>query len=357
MIAYYILDPSKVAFTIPYINHSIAWYGIFFALGFFLGLALFRKLLIQYFFFHSELVPFDIRSSKKREREDSFHEWKKRWQLFKDKAALTPYPGRKWMERKASAARVDEFLKRRSFEKLYQSQVYSIEEKTAIFADQIVFYIILGTVIGARLGHILFYEPLSYFISHPFEVLKVWEGGLASHGGILGILISLYFFSKKYKSAIPQFSAALLLDLLVIPSALVSVCIRLGNFMNQEILGTPSNLPWSVMFLHPIDGSIPIPRHPVQLYEALFYFVLFFVLLFLFYKKLPAWKQGMLSGLFFFTVFAFRIVIEFFKAKEGVLLPEGSWLSMGQVLSFPLVFFGVYLLNRSLFTRLPKQAS
>lgn len=283
-----IVDPAKIAFTIPFIHHQIAWYGVIFAGGFFVGLSLFRNLVFRYLKFHSRL---------------SLEEMKK---------------------------------------------------KATLFADQIVFYIILGTVIGARLGHILFYEPFSFYLSHPLEIFKIWEGGLASHGGICGIMIALIFFYKKHKGDLPGLSPAVLLDLLIIPSAFVSMCIRIGNFMNQEILGTPSNLPWAVTFLHPIDGSMPISRHPVVLYEALFYLGVFIFLLSLFRKGVEAKKEGYLSGLFFLFVFLFRIFVEFFKAKEGVILPEGSLISMGQILSVPFVFLGGYLLLNS---KLKKTAS
>lgn len=273
-----IVDPAKVAFTIPFLHHQIAWYGVIFAGGFFVGLSLFRNLVFRYLQFHSNL------------------------------------------------------------------SLLEMKRKATLFADQIVFYIILGTVIGARLGHIIFYEPLPFYISHPVEIFKIWEGGLASHGGICGIMVALFFFYKKHKGDLPGLSAAVLLDLLIIPSAFVSMCIRIGNFMNQEILGTPSSLPWAVTFLHPIDGSMPIARHPVVLYEALFYFGVFIFLGTLFRKGVAGKKEGYLAGLFFLLVFLFRTFVEFFKAKEGVILPEGSLISMGQILSIPFVILGGYLL-------------
>jgi len=129
-----------------------------------------------------------------------------------------------------------------------------------------------------------------------------------------------------------------------IPSALIAVCIRIGNFFNQEILGVPSNVPWAVIFGHPADGSKPVPRHPVQLYEAFFYLAVFGVL-WLLRKKWSSWREGQLAGLFLSVIFSFRFLIEFFKEEQSWWL-YGSPITMGQLLSLPFIAFGFYLFLR-----------
>ena len=131
--------------------------------------------------------------------------------------------------------------------------------------------------------------------------------------------------------------------MLTIPVALTCGFIRIGNFINQEIVGTPTSLPWGVVFGHPVDGSGSIPRHPVQLYEALGYFVLFYFLLRVWQTKKESIKTGLLSGLFFTILFTFRFFIEFFKESQGQLI-ENSSLQTGQLLSIPCIIIGITLL-------------
>lgn len=203
--------------------------------------------------------------------------------------------------------------------------------------DRLFLYVLLGTVIGARLGHVLFYEPRYYF-AHPDEIYKVWHGGLASHGGAIGILIAVYLYSRKYG----QGTFLWVLDRLGIVVALGGAFIRIGNLMNSEILGTPApTLPWAFVFQR-VDT---IPRHPVQLYESLFYFLTFWILYFLYQKKQSATPQGLLFGLFLLLVFGFRFLVEFVKEPQSEFgLPYG--LRMGQLLSIPFILIGVWLVWR-----------
>lgn len=205
-------------------------------------------------------------------------------------------------------------------------------------AERITLYVIVGTLVGARLADVLFYQSPALYLHDPLMIIKVWEGGLASHGGAVGALLSLALLAPKIK--IRWIS---LVDLVVIPAALGGALIRIGNFFNQEILGTITNVPWAVVFGHPMDGTAPVPRHPVQLYESLFYFVLFFVLFFLWRAKPSLRKPGKMSGLFFISVFTFRFFIEFFKTEQSELLRSGALLDMGQWLSLPLIALGFYL--------------
>jgi phosphatidylglycerol---prolipoprotein diacylglyceryl transferase len=212
--------------------------------------------------------------------------------------------------------------------------------KAILITDRITLYMILGTVIGARLGHFLFYEHPADYLKDPFEIFRIWKGGLASHGAALGIIIALVLFSYRIRSIAPSLDWVRLLDFVCVPAALAGGCIRIGNFINQEILGTPANLPWAVVFGHPADRSLPIPRHPVQIYESLFYFLVFFILWRLSYKQSFLEARGKLIGLFLVLVFGFRFFIEFLKNEQSRLL-NSPVLNMGQILSIPVVIAGL----------------
>jgi phosphatidylglycerol:prolipoprotein diacylglycerol transferase len=203
--------------------------------------------------------------------------------------------------------------------------------------DQLSVYMIFGTVIGARLGHCLFYNPV-YYLSNPIEILKVWEGGLASHGAAIGILISLYLFSKKKKN----YTMLWTLDRIVIVVALAGSFIRLGNLFNSEIIGKPANLAWAFIFTS-VDN---IPRHPTQLYESIAYLMIFLILLFTYAKGFEKNKGGLLFGLFLVLVFTFRFFVEFLKEDQSAF-EAGMALNMGQLLSIPFVIAGIVFIVRS----------
>ena len=204
--------------------------------------------------------------------------------------------------------------------------------------DNLLFTLFLSAAIGARLGHCFFYDPV-YYLSHPIEILKMWEGGLASHGGTIGILIGVWFFVKKYG---PQngFNYIWLLDRIAIPTALAACFIRLGNLMNSEIYGVETSLPWGVIFLR---RGETMPMHPTQVYEALCYVLSFFFLLWLYRRWLPKMKTGMFLGIFLILIFTSRFFIEFIKNVQEPF-EEGMKLDMGQWLSIPFILFGVGLL-------------
>lgn len=223
--------------------------------------------------------------------------------------------------------------------KLLQKEMQSEEEALEV-ADRLLWLVVLGTVVGARLGHVFFYDWPQYY-QDPISILKVWEGGLASHGGAVGVTLALLFFRWRHKKQYPDLCMWSLGDCLVIPTAFAAACIRIGNFFNQEIVGTFSTLPWAIVFGHPADGSPPLPRHPVQLYESLFYFLVFALL-----YRLWKWEfsKGVYTGLFFSSVFTFRFFIEIFKRPQSQMLSEASPIMMGQLLSVPFAIFGFYLL-------------
>jgi len=216
-------------------------------------------------------------------------------------------------------------------------------EEAVLLVDRLTWVVVLGTVIGARLGDVFFYS-WDLFRDHPWDIFKVWEGGLASHGGVIGILLGLVFFRLSIRKKWPELRFLTILDLLVIPTAFASCCIRIGNFFNQEIIGTFTTLPWAVLFGRPVDGGSGIPRHPVQLYEALFYLMVFVLLFWLSRKKMAKIGSGYFSGLFFLLVFGFRFCIEMVKEQQPSLLPASNFLQMGQLLSLPFILLGGVLL-------------
>ena len=269
-------DPDPEIFSIPFLNFPILWYGLFFALGFWFSFLIVVRILIRYFH--------QIPVYKKQDTAD---------------------------------------LKKRAHS----------------LVDRLTVYIVIGTILGARLGHFLFYEQPSDYLSDPLEFFRFRNGGLASHGAIIGIIIATFLFIRRIQKNYPDLTWVRLLDFIAVPTALAGACIRIGNFFNQEILGTPTNLPWAVVFGHPADRSLPVPRHPVQLYEALWYLVVFLLLWRLSYRPSFLLKKGKLVGLFLILIFAFRFFIEFLKTEQSHLLQE-TWLTMGQILSVPVIIVG-----------------
>jgi len=214
--------------------------------------------------------------------------------------------------------------------------IYIKEGKTQKQLDKLSITMIVSTVVGARLGHCLFYEP-EYYLSNPIAILKIWEGGLASHGAAIAILIGLFLYVRNQK----DISLLWLLDRIVIVIPLAGALIRLGNFFNSEIYGIPTDVPWAVIFQKVDD----IPRHPVQLYESFAYFIIFIILYFTYKNKFNKLKPGFLFGLFLVTVFGARFFIEFFKSLQTDL-ELGLPLRMGQILSIPFIIIGIYFILR-----------
>lgn len=214
--------------------------------------------------------------------------------------------------------------------------IFRRENKPEEDLDRLLIYVALGAVIGARLGHVLFYDPV-WFFTHPTEIIKVWHGGLASHGGGIGLFLALWLYARKR----PNQPYLWLLDRMALPVALGGSFIRLGNLFNSEILGRPADVPWAIIFAR-ID---PIPRHPVQLYESFAYLTIF-VMLFLVYRRLGArTPRGLTAGLFLVLVFGWRFIAEFFKIRQAAF-GEALPLSMGQFLSIPMIILGIIILAR-----------
>ena len=212
--------------------------------------------------------------------------------------------------------------------------VFSREGKSIATLDVIFIYMVLGAVLGARLGHCLFYEP-AYYLSNPLEIFKIWQGGLASHGGVAGMLIAMYVYARQTS----DINFLWLLDRMTLVIALGSFFIRSGNFFNSEIIGIPTSVPWAVVFSR-VDS---LPRHPAQLYEAAVYLLLFVLLFFIYLKYKEKLKPGFMMGLLMVIIFGSRFLIEFIKIPQEAFEPILS-LNMGQWLSIPVVILGLYFM-------------
>ncbi|NLT50887.1 MAG: prolipoprotein diacylglyceryl transferase [Ignavibacteria bacterium] len=217
------------------------------------------------------------------------------------------------------------------------SYIFKNEGKSENDLNDLFLYMFFGTVIGARLGHVLFYDPVNY-LSNPLKILEVWKGGLASHGAAIGILAAIYFYCQKHKDQ----SFLWVLDRIVITVALGGCFVRLGNLFNSEIIGTYTNIPWGFIFVNAMPPETE-PRHPAQLYEALSYLVLFFVLIGIYRKKWREMKEGFIFGIFLIYLFTARFLIEFVKDVQEAF-EQDMILKMGQILSIPFILLGIYIL-------------
>ncbi|QQU04727.1 prolipoprotein diacylglyceryl transferase [Myroides odoratus] len=236
----------------------------------------------------------------------------------------------------------------------FMKRIFKREEIGIQYLDKLLIYIVVGTVVGARLGHCLFYD-FAYYSQHPLEIILpiakvdgsyhfVGFMGLASHGGAIGVLLSLALFCKRYKTNLLQ-----LLDRLVIAIPITGAFIRFGNFMNSEIYGKPTDSIFGIVFLR--DDTIS--RHPTQLYEAFAYLAVTILLYVLYQKKYSGYK-GLLFGLFLILMFTARFVLEYFKENQ-VAFEDEMALNMGQILSIPFMIVGLGLVIWSL--RKPKEES
>jgi len=194
-------------------------------------------------------------------------------------------------------------------------------------------YLLVGTIVGARIGHCFFYEP-DYYLLHPLEVIEVWRGGLASHGGYIGILLAMFFYVRKVK----KISFFGLTDIVAGPALLAGSLIRLGNLFNSEVFGRPSEVPWAFVFKR-VDS---VPRHPTQIYEALAYLIIAAILFYSYKNYKSKWIVGRVTAVSMFLSPMGRIVVEFFKENQ-VPFENGMALNMGQLLSIPAMILGLYL--------------
>lgn len=286
-------------------------------------------------------------------------------------------------------------------------RMYKYEKLPEKWFDSLFLYVIVALIIGARLGHCLFYEPLEY-LSRPLSLIEIWNGGLASHGGAVGMVIgvclySLHITNKKinwkylFAGALGGFiiagviayiinpsnidgdlgmafmglslgiciallftaypTAIQTLDRLVIGVAIGATFIRIGNLMNHEIYGDPTDVPWAFSFILNLEawkhGAEPIyslPSHPTQIYEALTYFTVFIIGLFLFYRTKAKEKTGLILGISLLGIFLSRFIFEFIKNVQ-VGYESAMTLNMGQLLSLPFIIWGVWLIWNALRTK------
>lgn len=241
------------------------------------------------------------------------------------------------------------------------TRIFKKEGAPEAWLDKLFFWSVISIVIGSRLGHVFFYE-WDYYSANPVEILKIWHGGLASHGGTLAMFIMVLIFSKL----IIKENVWWLCDRLFIPSALVAGMIRLGNLMNSEIYGRPTSMPWGVRFMKGNEqfcgdfsdyimctahNCCPqaewLPCHPTQLYESFTYLLIFALMVYLYWRKEGGRYNGLLSGIGFAGIFGARQLIEMVKNNQSDF-EAGMTYNMGQLLSIPFVVGGIYLIIRAI---------
>jgi len=218
-------------------------------------------------------------------------------------------------------------------------KMFKYEKTNEKWLDSLFMYLIIATIVGARLGHVFFYG-WDYYSQHPFEIIKVWHGGLASHGGAIGIAIALFYWSRK----VSKRPLVWVLDRVVVPTALVAALIRFGNLMNSEIYGVETTLPWGFIFER--NGET-VAKHPTQIYESLSYLITFGTVMWMFWKTKLKDRPGLITGVFFIMIFTARFLIEFIKEDQETF-EAGMPLNMGQLLSIPFVLTGIFLVIRAI---------
>ena len=236
----------------------------------------------------------------------------------------------------------------------YIMKHFLLKEKVSLTVlDPVLYMLLICTVVGARLGHCLFYQPDYYFGSWDgfLEIFMPWKGGLASHGGTLAIFLGIWWYSNKYGKK-NGFDYVWVLDHLVIPISFAAFFIRLGNLFNSEIYGGPTSLPWGFVFER--NGET-LPCHPTQLYEGLTYLLLGLFLFWLYEKKLDKVYRGTFVGIFLVVCFGSRLLIEFIKNPQ-VEFEEGMALNMGQLLSIPFILVGIFFLVWAFINKRPSRA-
>ena len=224
------------------------------------------------------------------------------------------------------------------------THIFKKEDKPVADTDALLLYMVISTVIGARFGHFLFYEP-EVLLKNPLQVIMPPFAGLASHGAIISILTALWLYSRRKSSVATNQTFLWITDRIVITVALGGAFIRLGNLMNSEIVGRPTDVPWGFLFMDN-DEFEKIPRHPTQIYESLAYLTLFFVLLGIWNRLRSKTPRGMLLGIFLIWVFTFRFLVEYLKENQ-VAFENNLPLNMGQILSIPAVLLGIFFVWNS----------
>ena len=221
------------------------------------------------------------------------------------------------------------------------TDMFTREKISHDYLDGLLLYIFIGTVVGARFGHVVFWE-WDYYSQNLSKIPMIWEGGLASHGAMVILPLILWFYAVK----VIKKPALWLLDRIAITVAMTGGFIRLGNLFNHEIIGKASDAAWAFKF-HLSGNQEIIPRHPVQLYESLSYFIIFGIMMWLYWKTNAGKKRGFLFGFFLTTVFGMRFILENFKEHfivEEVSLMAEYGMNLGQILSIPAILLGIFLM-------------
>lgn len=219
-------------------------------------------------------------------------------------------------------------------------RIWRIEGKPQEDLDLVTIYIMIGAVVGGRLGHVFFYG-WHYYSQHLDEIPKVWEGGLASHGGALGLILFMFLFIRRKKG---QYDFLWLGDRICVAVPIVGAAIRLGNLMNSEIYGKPTDYPWAFIY---VRGEDLLPRHPTQIYESLANISILILMLVLYNRYKRETPRGLLAGTLLVTMFTMRFLIEY--AKEVQEEWEKAYLlDMGQMLSIPFILLGIWFIVRAM---------
>lgn len=242
-------------------------------------------------------------------------------------------------------------------QKIYKSE--GLPEK---WFDSLFIYMMLGIILGARLGHCLFYEP-AYYLANPIKMLYIWEGGLASHGGVIGIIIAVWLYSKR----VTKKSMLWTFDRVMVPTGFTAGMIRLGNLMNHEIYGDVTDKAWGFRFIDNVNqwmqGAEPIytePSHPTQIYEAIIYFIIFAITMHMYWKTNAKDRPGLILGVGIALIFIARFFIEYIKnvqVASEIAMRDNTGLILGQWLSIPFVIWGVWLIVHALRTKVEPEAT
>ncbi len=238
------------------------------------------------------------------------------------------------------------------FGPMIEDRIWKKEKLDPAWMDSLYIYVVLGTIIGARLGHVLFYDP-AYYFANPSKILAIWEGGLASHGGTIGVIFGCWLYSRR----VVKKSWLWTLDRLAVPTGLAAAFIRLGNLINSEIFGRPTELPWAFRFLRSKEYHQLVPDgvmgcHPTQIYEALAYLIVFAGCMYLYWRRRAAERyQGLIVGFFLIGIFLSRLIIESIKnvQEEWELTMQAKfYLNQGQLLSIPFILLGLYFIVQAI---------
>lgn len=353
-------NPDPFIFILPGLDRPVGWYGLCFALGFFIAQKVFsvifykqlqhRGLFLEVYFKDMGNTVLKLQNALNKQLESEYTSSLSKGLLskikkFKEGDKVTEKFRRDVFEHlnKVFESKFSD-NKTRGFEVLQNTLGINFVKTYGDFVtEKALTYTIICVVIGARLFHVFFYG-WDYYSKNLSEIPMVWKGGLASHGGVVGVLVAVYLATKLVKKVVKDYT---FYDIMAPTSICIGVAfffIRLGNFFNQEILGKPSNMPWAVVFQKPAAGHSVVPRHPVQLYEAFSYLFVFFVLNFLWKKFGDKVGRGFYFGVGLIGFWSLRFICEFFKMTQSDLVTNNDLLTMGQWLTFPFIFWGIWIL-------------